>query len=185
MNQINVDALATKSANWAAYVQYVADHPAIAATYHVEYDDNGNAIGGLPKIPPVVDIPLPSYASPPTYDTLPSEGLSNETQGSMDDVPSENAPQIVIGGLPKTPPVVDMPLPSYTSPPTYNTLPSDGLSNMTRGSTVDANAGNTPQTVITNSPTVVVNAQTNANPGDIAMTASREVGRLYAGGSGI
>jgi len=133
MNQIDVDALTTKSANWAAYVQYVADHPAIAATYHVEYDADGNAIGGLPKIPPVVDIPLPSYAS----------------------------------------------LPTYTS------LPSDGLSNMTRGSAVDVNGGNTPQTVITNSPTVVVNAQTNANPGEIAMTASREVGRLYAGGMGI
>ena len=48
MNQIDVDALATNPRNWAAYVQYVADHPAIAATYHVEYDENGNAIGGLP-----------------------------------------------------------------------------------------------------------------------------------------
>lgn len=133
MDQINVDALNKKSADWATYVQYVADNPAIAATYHVEYDKNGNAIGGLPKIAPVVDIPLPSYASLPEY----------------------------------------------------NTLPADGLSNMTRGSTVDANSGNTPQTVVTNSPTVIVNAQTNASPGEIAMTASREVGRLYAGGSGI
>ena len=50
---------------------------------------------------------------------------------------------------------------------------------------VDANGGNAPQTVVTNSPTVIVNAQTNASPGEIAMTASREVGRLYAGGMGI
>ena len=46
---------------------------------------------------------------------------------------------------------------------------------MTQGSMVDANGGNTPQTVITNSPTVIVNAQTNATK-EIAMTASREVG---------
>ena len=56
---------------------------------------------------------------------------------------------------------------------------------MTRGSTVDATGGNTPPTVITNSPTVIVNAQTNATKEEIAMTASREVGRLSAGGYGI
>ena len=58
MDQINVDALTKKSADWATYVKTLAENPAIAATYHVEYDKNGNPIGGLPQIPPVVDIPL-------------------------------------------------------------------------------------------------------------------------------
>ena len=133
MNQINADALEERYGDWEAYVKRVAENPAIAVTYHVEYDKNGNVIGGIPKIPPVVDIPLPSYE----------------------------------------------PL------PTYNALPSDGLSNATSRSIVGAPGGNTPQTVITNSPTVVVNAQTNATKEEIAMTASREVGRLSAGGYGI
>ena len=133
MDQINVDALKKKSADWATYVKYVAENPAIAATYHVEYDKNGNVIGGIPKTPPVVDIPLPSYESLPTYNALPSDGLSNATSRSM----------------------------------------------------VGAPGGNTPQTVITNSPTVVVNAQTNATKEEIAMVASREVGRLSAGGFGL
>ena len=55
---------------------------------------------------------------------------------------------------------------------------------MTQGSMVDANGGNTPNSD-NNSPTVIVNAQTNATKEEIAMTASREVGRLYAGGFGI
>ena len=133
MDQINVDALNKKSADWATYVKYVAENPAIAATYHVEYDKNGNVIGGLPQVPTVVDIPLPSYE----------------------------------------------PL------PTYNTLPSDGLSNATRGSTVGAPGGTNLPTELTYSPTVIVNAQTNASPGEIAMAALREVGRLSAGGYGI
>ena len=44
----------------------------------------------------------------------------------------------------------------------------------------------TPGSVVTNnnSPIVNVYAQTGANPGEIAITASREVNRLYAGGFG-
>ena len=42
MDQINVDALTKKSADWATYVKTLAENPAIAATYHVEYDKNGN-----------------------------------------------------------------------------------------------------------------------------------------------
>jgi TP901 family phage tail tape measure protein len=63
MSQIENEALDVKSANWAEYVQYVNDNPAIARTYHVEYDENGNPIGGLPQ-PPVRDIQIPTYSSP-------------------------------------------------------------------------------------------------------------------------
>ena len=63
MSQIENEALDVKSANWAEYVKYVNDNPAIARTYHVEYDENGNPIGGLPQIPKL-DIQTPSYASP-------------------------------------------------------------------------------------------------------------------------
>lgn len=63
MSQIENEALDVKSANWAEYVKYVNDNPAIARTYHVEYDENGNPIGGLPQIPPVT-IQVPNYASP-------------------------------------------------------------------------------------------------------------------------
>ena len=34
MDQINVDALTKKSADWATYVKTLAENPAIAATYH-------------------------------------------------------------------------------------------------------------------------------------------------------
>lgn len=63
MSQIENEALDVKSANWAEYVKYVNDNPAIARTYHVEYDENGNPIGGLPQIP-TVSIQAPSYGSP-------------------------------------------------------------------------------------------------------------------------
>jgi len=63
MSQIENEALDVKSANWAEYVKYVNNNPAIARTYHVEYDENGNPIGGLPQIPKL-DIQVPSYASP-------------------------------------------------------------------------------------------------------------------------
>jgi len=63
MSEIENEALDIKSANWAEYVKYVNDNPAIARTYHVEYDENGNPIGGLPQIPKL-DIQTPSYASP-------------------------------------------------------------------------------------------------------------------------
>jgi len=63
MSQIENEALDVKSANWAEYVKYVNDNPAIARTYHVEYDENGNPIGGPPQIP-TVSIQTPSYASP-------------------------------------------------------------------------------------------------------------------------
>ncbi len=63
MSQIENEALDVKSANWAEYVKFVNDNPAIARTYHVEYDENGNPIGGLPQIPKV-SIQTPSYASP-------------------------------------------------------------------------------------------------------------------------
>src|SRR5690606_29844561 len=46
MSQIENEALAVKSANWAEYVKFVNDNPAIARTYHVEYDAYGNPIGG-------------------------------------------------------------------------------------------------------------------------------------------
>ena len=63
MSQIENEALDVKSANWAEYVQYVNDNPAIARTYHVEYDENGNPIGGLPQIPKI-QIQVPTYSSP-------------------------------------------------------------------------------------------------------------------------
>jgi len=63
MSQIENEALDVKSANWAEYVKFVNDNPAIARTYHVEYDENGNPIGGLPEIPKV-NIQIPTYASP-------------------------------------------------------------------------------------------------------------------------
>lgn len=63
MNQIENEALEVKSQNWKDYVEYVNANPAIARTYHVEYDENGNPVGGLPEIPPVT-IQVPSYASP-------------------------------------------------------------------------------------------------------------------------
>lgn len=63
MSQIEIEALNVKSANWAEYVKFVNDNPAIARTYHVEYDAYGNPIGGLPQIPKI-QIQVPSYASP-------------------------------------------------------------------------------------------------------------------------
>lgn len=63
MSQIENEALDVKSANWAEYVKFVNDNPAIARTYHVEYDENGHPIGGLPQIP-TLNIQVPSYASP-------------------------------------------------------------------------------------------------------------------------
>lgn len=63
MSQIENEALDVKSANWAEYVKFVNDNPAIARTYHVEYDENGNPIGGLPQIPKI-QIQVPTYSSP-------------------------------------------------------------------------------------------------------------------------
>jgi len=63
MSEIENEALDVKSANWAEYVKYVNDNPAIARTYHVEYDEDGHPIGGLPEIPKI-QIQTPSYASP-------------------------------------------------------------------------------------------------------------------------
>ena len=63
MSQIENEALDVKSANWKEYVEFVNNNPAIARTYHVEYDEDGHPIGGLPQIPKL-DIQTPSYASP-------------------------------------------------------------------------------------------------------------------------
>ena len=63
MSEIENEALDVKSANWKEYVGFVNANPAIARTYHVEYDEDGNPIGGLPVIPEL-DIQTPSYASP-------------------------------------------------------------------------------------------------------------------------
>ncbi len=63
MNQIENEALDVKSANWVEYVKFVNDNPAIARTYHVEYDENGNPIGGLPS-PPPINIQIPTYSTP-------------------------------------------------------------------------------------------------------------------------
>ncbi|NLB00633.1 MAG: phage tail tape measure protein [Methanomicrobiales archaeon] len=63
MNQIENDALDTRSENWAEYVKFVNDNPAIARTYHVEYDGQGNPVGGIPT-PPKLNIPVPTYSSP-------------------------------------------------------------------------------------------------------------------------
>jgi hypothetical protein len=63
MSQIENEALEVKSANWAEYVKFVNDNPAIARTYHVEYDENGNPIGGLPS-PPPINIQIPTYSTP-------------------------------------------------------------------------------------------------------------------------
>ena len=74
MSQIENEALDVKSANWAEYVKFVNDNPAIARTYHVEYDENGNPIGGLPQIPKL-DIQVPSYASP-AFEVASSSGAA-------------------------------------------------------------------------------------------------------------
>ena len=63
MSQIENEALDVKSANWKAYVEFVNNNPAIARTYHVEYDTYGNPIGGLPEIPKI-QIQVPTYSSP-------------------------------------------------------------------------------------------------------------------------
>ena len=63
MSQIENEALDVKSANWAEYVKFVNDNPAIARTYHVEYDEDGHPIGGLPEIPKI-QIQVPTYSSP-------------------------------------------------------------------------------------------------------------------------
>lgn len=63
MSLIENEALDVKSANWAEYVKFVNDNPAIARTYHVEYDTYGNPIGGLPQIP-TINIQIPTYSSP-------------------------------------------------------------------------------------------------------------------------
>ncbi len=62
MNQIENEALDTKSENWAKYVQWINNNPAIARTVHVEYDETGNPIGGLPEIPKI-EIVVPTYAT--------------------------------------------------------------------------------------------------------------------------
>jgi hypothetical protein len=136
MSQIDVDALTLRSANWATYVKSVNDNPAYARTYHVDYDSNGNAIGGLPTLPTYVDIPTPSYAV-----------------FSADDLSSYTPPTDTIAN-------------TTIEPASYSALP-------------------TGSSMTTINPTVNVYAQTNASPGEIAMTASREVGRLSSGGFGI
>ena len=137
MSQIDVDALTLRSANWATYVKSVNDNPAYARTYHVDYDSNGNAIGGLPTLPTYVDIPTPSYAV-----------------FSADDLSSYTPPTDTIAN-------------TTIEPASYSAL--------------------TPRSTVTNnnSPTVNIYAQTNATKEEIAITASREVGRLSAGGFGI
>jgi len=63
MSQIENEALDVKSANWKEYVEFVNNNPAIARTYHVEYDEDGHPIGGLPEIPKI-QIQVPTYSSP-------------------------------------------------------------------------------------------------------------------------
>ncbi len=140
MNQIDTEALATKSENWKTYVDYVASNPAIAKTYHVEYDDMGNAIGGLPSIPTVSASDVPTYAA-----------------FSADDLVSYTTP-------------IDTTANTTIGP---QTMPEGTM--LTAGSTVTNN----------NSPTVNIYAQTGADKNEIAITAYREVGRLYTGGFGI
>ena len=64
MSQLNNESLTDKSQKHAEYVQFMDANPAYARTYHVEYDENGNPIGGEPK-PPVRDIQVPSYSTSP------------------------------------------------------------------------------------------------------------------------
>ena len=77
MNQIEIEALEVKSANWAEYVKFMDANPAYGRFYYVEYDENGNPIGGMPQ-PPVRDIQIPSYASP-TFET--ASGASSRVAG--------------------------------------------------------------------------------------------------------
>lgn len=60
-NEINNASLDTQSENWKAYVEWVAANPAIAMTYHVSYDENGNVIGDLPDVQEPA-ITVPKYA---------------------------------------------------------------------------------------------------------------------------
>ena len=57
------DSATYQSETWAEYVKFMDANPAYGRTYYVEYDENGNPIGGLPQIPKL-DIQVPSYASP-------------------------------------------------------------------------------------------------------------------------
>lgn len=63
MASLTRDSATYQSETWAEYVKFMDAHPAYGRTYHVEYDENGNPIGGLPQ-PPVRDIQIPSYGSP-------------------------------------------------------------------------------------------------------------------------
>lgn len=79
MNQLNNDALETKSKNWKTYVEYVASNPAMAATVHVEYDSDGNMIGAVPTIT-VPDIQTPTYAGLASQETSAlDEAVANGT----------------------------------------------------------------------------------------------------------
>jgi hypothetical protein len=96
MNQIENEALEVKSQNWKEYVEYVNNNPAIARTYHVEYDADGNPKGGLPQIP-TVNIQVPSYASPAfdqtttaatTNGSAPDAGATSATSGTGINIPT-------------------------------------------------------------------------------------------------
>ena len=63
MAMLTRDSATYQSETWAEYVKFMDAHPAYGRTYYVEYDENGNPIGGLPQ-PPVRDIQIPSYGSP-------------------------------------------------------------------------------------------------------------------------
>ncbi len=60
MNQNNIEVLNTKSENHAEFVKFLHDNPGIVRTYHVEYDSEGNMIGGPPQIPELT-IQTPEY----------------------------------------------------------------------------------------------------------------------------
>mgnify|MGYP000935690994 CR=1 FL=1 len=94
-------------------------------------------------------------------------GLESQTAayGVYNDIPGVNLPEF------NTTPVgkymqdfVDIPIGPQALPAGYTLSPGT--------------------TVVSNNPTVNVYAQTNADPNEIAITASREVGRLYSGGLG-
>lgn len=63
MASLTRDSATYQSETWAEYVKFMDANPAYGRTYYVEYDENGNPIGGLPQ-PPVRDIQIPSYGSP-------------------------------------------------------------------------------------------------------------------------
>lgn len=98
MNQIENEALEVKSQNWKEYVEYVNNNPAIARTYHIEYDADGKPKGGLPQIP-TVSIQVPSYTSP-TFDqtgatTNGSAAAAGATPGPGINIPTAAA----VGGV--------------------------------------------------------------------------------------